>query len=630
MSDTTIVNPGHGGSHALPPGYELHWYKIIQVLGRGGFGMTYLAEDLNLQRKVAIKEYFPGDFAHREDGATVQPASAEKADMYRWGLERFVAEARTLSQFEHPNIVRVLAVFEENGTGYMVMSYEEGQSLQSLLDQGVQLDEQRLLEIVRPLLSGLALVHKHNFIHRDVKPDNIFIRTDGSPALLDFGSARQSLGDSTEMTVLVTPGYAPVEQYFSSAAEQGPWTDIYGLGATLYRAVTGQLLTNAVERSQSQRDLRPLTQGDTQALQQSGYSAHLLAAIDHAIQVDAGARPQTAQAWLDELPDLAMSPALSAKGGSERSSASKRGLWLGVAALLLVIIASAFYLTNRTAPSDPGTATELRTPAEQPGVAPSELVQQAGEDQSLIPEEAAAEAAPPIQPMRGERTQGDDSQEPTETPTADAQRLEDERQAILKECEALERLQREAALERQRQEERDRAAQRQREADALEEKILASQQLLDGRSATQIDGYAFREATTTVPLSELSENRRTSVVQSAVTEWQSTGVRINRGETYRISTGSEWKMGPACGQADASGVGTHNLLCLKLGGRPLPQYPAGALIARLGKDRPAFYVGPDFEFTAPETATLYLRSNDPPAYIGDNIGELEVEVQLVE
>ena len=154
------------------------------------------------------------------------------------GLTRFISEAQTLARFEHPNIVRVLSVFEGNITGYMIMPYEQGQTLKHILSTERTLEETALLKIMIPILGGLEQVHSAHFIHRDIKPDNIFIRHDGNPVLLDFGSARQALGEEIKtLTSLVSPGYAPFEQYYSKSDEQGPWTDIYGLGATLYRAI---------------------------------------------------------------------------------------------------------------------------------------------------------------------------------------------------------------------------------------------------------------------------------------------------------------------------------------------------------------------------------------------------------
>ena len=207
-----MAQPVH--RNALQPGYEVLWYRIERILGQGGFGITYLAYDTNLDQHVAIKEYLPIELAVREGDDSVHPVSENHDDNYRWGLERFISEARTLAKFNHPNIVRVLSVFEQNNTAYMPMRYEEGKSLQERLPRRGTLEEDQLMKILLPVLGGLRLVHGAGFIHRDIKPANIFIRDDGSPVLLDFGSARQALGHETKtLTSLVSPGYAPFEQY---------------------------------------------------------------------------------------------------------------------------------------------------------------------------------------------------------------------------------------------------------------------------------------------------------------------------------------------------------------------------------------------------------------------------------
>ncbi|MBV9189113.1 MAG: serine/threonine protein kinase, partial [Betaproteobacteria bacterium] len=234
---------------ALAAQHKLHWYVIERVLGQGGFGITYLARDTNLDQEVAIKEYLPVEVATRRPDATVSARTGEHEERYRWGLERFIREARTLARFDHPNIVRVLSVFELNGTAYMVMRFEEGETLAATLERKHALSEADLMRVLTPILDGLELVHNAGFIHRDIKPDNIHIRSDGSPVLLDFGSARYALGHSRTVTILVAPGYAPFEQYYSSGENQGPWTDIYSLGATCYRAIAGRAPMDAIARS---------------------------------------------------------------------------------------------------------------------------------------------------------------------------------------------------------------------------------------------------------------------------------------------------------------------------------------------------------------------------------------------
>ncbi len=284
--------------NALKPGYRVHWYQIEKILGQGGFGITYLADDTNLNQKVAVKEYLPVEVAFREGDFSVHPVSENHSESYQWGLGRFLEEARTLARFDHPNIVRVLSVFEMNNTAYMVMRYESGHSFQQMLPKRATLDEERLVAILFPVLDGLRLVHEAGFIHRDVKPANIFVRGDGSPVLLDFGSARQSLGEATRtLTTLVSPGYAPFEQYYSKSDKQGPWTDIYGLGATLYRAVVGVPPMNAVDRSEGiiKKGQDPLIPASEAAA--GRFSVRFLEAIDWSLRFDESARPQSIDDW---------------------------------------------------------------------------------------------------------------------------------------------------------------------------------------------------------------------------------------------------------------------------------------------------------------------------------------------
>ena len=288
--------------NALPEGHRIHWYVVRQLLGQGGFGITYLAEDTNLGRMVAIKEYLPEDMAFREDNSSVHPLSPEITESYDWGLDRFISEAQTLARFKHPNIVHVFSVFRENNTAYMIMEYEQGQGLDRILKERKTLPEQELMNILLPLLDGLEQVHGFGFIHRDIKPPNIYIRGDGSPVLLDFGSARQSLGERSQtLTAMFSPGFAPFEQYTGKGVFQGPWTDIYGLGATLYRAVTGRAPANAMDRSEAllhnARDCyMPLTE-----IKPEGYSPALLSAIDQALSFKHQDRPQTIADWRTNL-----------------------------------------------------------------------------------------------------------------------------------------------------------------------------------------------------------------------------------------------------------------------------------------------------------------------------------------
>ena len=210
-----------------------------------------------------------------------------------------------MARFDHPNIARVLSVFEANNTAYLVMRYEEGSSLQELLPRRGTLEEAALMDIVLPIISGLATVHEQGFIHRDIKPANIFIRSDGSPVLIDFGSAREALNRSTRtLTSLVSPGYAPFEQYYSKSDRQGPWTDVYALGATLYRASIGAAPADAVDRSEGIINHQTDPYINAVEAGKGRYSQRFLTAIDQALVFKDTERPQSLEDWsqLFEVP----------------------------------------------------------------------------------------------------------------------------------------------------------------------------------------------------------------------------------------------------------------------------------------------------------------------------------------
>jgi serine/threonine protein kinase len=282
--------------HALPVGTHLEYYEIRSVLGVGGFGVTYRAYDHHLQCDVAIKEYLPSQFAVRNtDGATVTPKSEGDASAYEYGLKRFLDEARTLAKFREPNIVRVIRYLETNHTAYFVMDFEEGESLGAVLTRETSLGEERIKEIVIPILDSLRSVHIKNILHRDIKPANIYLRGDGSPVLLDFGSARHALEQQGhKLTGVVTPGYAPFEQYFSDS-KQGPWTDIYAIGATMYHCVTGVTPAVATERIALIQDKEPDPVVRVFDLLRNRCSASFLDTLRWMLEPNARDRPQTAE-----------------------------------------------------------------------------------------------------------------------------------------------------------------------------------------------------------------------------------------------------------------------------------------------------------------------------------------------
>lgn len=309
--------------HALPEGFQLMEYRIDGILGTGGFGITYLGWDANLNKQVAIKEYLPGEYAVRLEGQTVAPKSTEDEDDYAWGLDRFLDEARALARFDHPNINRVLRFFEANNTAYLVLEYVEGRTLAKILKSGHSFSEAELTDMLGAMLSGLAVVHRAGYVHRDIKPANIMVRPDGQPVLLDFGAARQAIGRKTQsITTVLTPGYAPIEQYDQQADDIGPWTDIYALGMVFYRCVSGISdgeLVDAVARARMQRKGEdPLTPAVIVA--QNRYSNALLEAIDWAVAVNEEDRPQDVGALAGSLPAFEGHTEVSGRGATRTPS----------------------------------------------------------------------------------------------------------------------------------------------------------------------------------------------------------------------------------------------------------------------------------------------------------------------
>lgn len=234
----------------LPHGILLgNKYRVGRVLGKpGGFGVTYLGWDTLLQNRVAIKEFLPkGVVARSTENLSVTVHTEDDRNGFESGRAKFLAEARTLAKFDHPSIVRVRNFFEENGTAYLVMDYYDGMSLSDFMSN-VQdpVTPETAIDIILPILDGMAVIHQQNFLHRDIKPQNIYLAIVGRPLLLDFGAARQTDGDHS-LSVVVTEGYAPLEQYQRRGA-QGPWTDIYALAATLYRMLSGEMPAVALDR----------------------------------------------------------------------------------------------------------------------------------------------------------------------------------------------------------------------------------------------------------------------------------------------------------------------------------------------------------------------------------------------
>ncbi|WOB10028.1 serine/threonine protein kinase [Piscinibacter gummiphilus] len=284
---------------ALPAGTRLGGYQILEVLGRGGFGIVYLALDSSLQRQVAIKEYFPAELAMRCDDGQVWIRPGADPASYGAGMKAFLNEAKMLARFDHPSLARVLTFWEENRSAYMVMPYYEGRTLAKVLaEMKGPPDEAWLRSMLAPLLSALSTLHNANCLHLDISPDNILMLGDGRPVLLDFGVASRLATDKTmPLTALLNPAYAPIEQYSESInLQQGPWSDIYALAGVLHFAIAGVPPARATVRAleDPQRPLAETVAARAQQFPGLGYSATFLAAIDKALAVRPRDRPRGA------------------------------------------------------------------------------------------------------------------------------------------------------------------------------------------------------------------------------------------------------------------------------------------------------------------------------------------------
>jgi len=314
--------------NGLALGQRLGEFEIAGLVGEGGFGIVYLAEDVSLGRQVAVKEYMPSSLASRVDSTQVIVKSQRHEETFKAGLSSFINEARMLARFDHQSVVKVHRFWEANGTAYMVMPYYRGLTLkQELATLSGPAPEAWLKQLMRPILEALEVLHAGSCFHRDIAPDNILLLQDsGLPLLLDFGAARHVIGDFTQnLTVILKPGYAPIEQYAEIASlRQGAWTDLYALAAVLHCALTGKTPPASVSRAMHD-DYVPLAaapcKGGTTLLGDM-YSAAFLAAIDHGLGVKPMDRWQTAAEFAEAL-GVAVSLG-SAAASSERMANDAR------------------------------------------------------------------------------------------------------------------------------------------------------------------------------------------------------------------------------------------------------------------------------------------------------------------
>jgi peptidoglycan hydrolase-like protein with peptidoglycan-binding domain len=375
INSTTGTTPSTGENDfvALAPGKMVGRYEIVSILGQGGFGITYRAHDQQLHREVAIKEYLPSALAIRQDGTTVLPRSTKVAEDFGWGRQRFVDEGRTLATLQRaPAIVRVYDFLEANGTAYIVMELVPGHTLEDRLKKG-PITPPELDKILWPLLDGLEQVHATGFLHRDIKPANILLDDNGNPTLIDFGASRAAMaGRSQAMTAIFTPGYAAAEQMTS--AKQGPWTDIYGLSATIYHAITGATPPSAFDRMLDD-DYKSLGQ-----LQPAGFLPGLLVGIDAGLAVRASDRPQSIAGWRPILGQATMAGAQATMAMSGAMSGAMTGAM--------------------TRAADPNATIVVRQPTIAPTISPTITPVTAAQ---AAPVTAPAEAASPRESRRTRR-----------------------------------------------------------------------------------------------------------------------------------------------------------------------------------------------------------------------------------
>jgi serine/threonine protein kinase len=271
----------------LPEGYQLQNYRVTKVLSAGGFSLVYLAEDENAQ-PVAIKEYLPSSLALRREGDVLPSIAEDNLATFRYGMKCFFEEGRALAKLSHPNLVRVLNFFRANETVYLVMRYERGRTLQEhILARRGAIKENFIRRIFTMLLNGLREVHLNKLLHLDIKPANIYVRNDGTPVLIDFGAARQTLtAEGFKLNPMYTPGFASPEHY-KNRELLGPWTDVYSVGASIFACIAGAAPQAADQRVEKDRYV------SATKLFANRYSSQLLETIDWCLQLDHMKRPQS-------------------------------------------------------------------------------------------------------------------------------------------------------------------------------------------------------------------------------------------------------------------------------------------------------------------------------------------------
>ncbi len=332
-------------------------YRIGRVLGSGGFGITYLAEDVVMGRQVALKEFFPNGLAVREgDRLTLTCNSLGDQPPFERGLAKFFMEGRLLAKFRHTNIVQAFDVRSANGTAYLAMEYLDGMTLKMWISEVGRLDAEKALKVIAFVIDALKAIHAKNVIHRDLKPDNVYVTREGRILLLDFGGAKQLAAEAEKsMDTTFAHGYAAPEQYYADSQKIGAWTDVYACGATLYKMLTGQTMRSALERY---GDDPPLAWGESDA------PPHVRAAVTKAVTLDHKQRHQT----IDEL-----QAALFKKAGpippppvDPRMDDDRKDRWfklgvIGALCVLAIVVGVIAFRGNRPTPSTPTRSDVLAT-----------------------------------------------------------------------------------------------------------------------------------------------------------------------------------------------------------------------------------------------------------------------------
>ena len=296
-------------------------YRVEGLLGVGGFGITYKAHDDTLNCTVVVKEYLPEECSARDSDTISVIPRTHREDDYQYGLEKYLEEAQVLAKFNHPHIVRVTNFIKANGTAYIVMAFEDGQALDEWLKENTApLSEQAIVDMIEPILKGLAEVHKHKLLHRDIKPGNIFLRKEGGPMLIDFGAARQALGEhSKSISAIISMGYAPPEQY-TTRGKQAPYTDLYAVGAVLYKLITGDSPVESVDRSHEIHEGEPDPMVPTIEAGKGKVGDWLLEITDQLLNISPKKRPQNVEQVLAAIQNKT---AVAIEGAAQPASNKK-------------------------------------------------------------------------------------------------------------------------------------------------------------------------------------------------------------------------------------------------------------------------------------------------------------------